>query len=269
MGHAKKRKMMIDDGLSKIWKNADDIILKFFNEHKKCMFGDIFSYVNVELGPEKKYSRKGFSLRLDNFVDSGIIVRSPTKQGHFIYSITKKGKNSISMLALESRFLAKGLLRTNFENDSSKNTKEYFLERMINRMGVYMLFSCIEGMLKFTSMKNSHDANINNMKTWLGGINPGMEITQYLSEISSNFIKFRDDYEAFSSVYSDKNRLKIIKKIQELIKKKHPEEYQFLTYGIKQVKKTTKEQKEFSKRINLNKHLNELKYNYKLSKETF
>ena len=264
MPYARKRKIILDEGDIKIWENVDEIILKYLNEHKDCTFGSIFSHVNSELTEDTKYSRKGFSLRLDNFIDRGSIRRRPHKQGHYFYNITKKGTKDIGMITLASRFFAKGLLRTNFRNDSSENTKEHFLERIINRIGVYMLFSCIEGILEVTSPKNSHEENINYMKRWLSGINPGIELSQYLSEVSSIFVKFKNTEEAFSSVFNDKNRLKVLKEFQDLIKKKHPDEHKFLSYWSKESERLAKDQKELKKKSRYAKHINELEYNYKL-----
>ncbi len=243
MGHSTRRKYLIDEPDVKEWKNADEITLWYLNRHENATFGVLLSYVNQELG-DKKYSRKGYSLRLDVLVDDGLMGRRPHKQGHFLYHITRKGEKNLELISIIFRTFSKGLLNSHFLNEKNES-KENHVETIVQRMGIYMLSSCIHGVLQYTSPERNHKDNVANMKSWINGMNPGVELINHLGDITSHFVKFASEQEALAPMFTDKNRLEILEDFQKILKKKYPQECEFLDErkqyiagDIKEAKKT-------------------------------
>ena len=68
MKPARKRKITRQGIDTKHIENANVIILRYLKNNKNCEFGELFEYVNSELGKKNHYSRKGFSLRLEKLI---------------------------------------------------------------------------------------------------------------------------------------------------------------------------------------------------------
>lgn len=229
MIHSRKRKYLLKESDSKEWLNANEIILRFLQYHEKCEFREIFEHVNGELGRKNKYSRRGFSLRLGILAKEGLIGRIPFKQGHYHYYLTQKGEKNIELLALVYKDFAKGLFRSNFEN-TPRPSQKYFIQRMVERAGVYMLFCCIDGILDHTSTKKSEAINTGNIRTWLQSTNPGVELFDYFSQIVGDYTKYANEKETYLPIFQNPNMVKIVKDMQNILKKKYPTEYDFLHY---------------------------------------
>jgi len=229
-----RRMTILDEGDVKEWTNTHNLILELL-QRGEAKFGAIFQYINSKI--DIPYSRKGFALMLENMVDDGKLRRHRHKQGHFLYSLSKKGQHDIGMAAhLFSRHYSKGLLRVHFkESKLPRNKEQYFLKRTINRIGLYLVFSCIEGILRYTSPKNSQKNNREIMSDWIGGINPSLELVNYLGELSIYLTKFSGDEEVDLPIFNSQKKLKVFKDFKKLLEKMYPNEMDFLEYR----KKTT------------------------------
>jgi len=224
-----KRMTILDEGDVKKWTNTRILILEFL-QGGEAKFGTIFQYVNSKI--DEPYSRKGFSLKLENMVDEGDIRVRRQKQGHFLYSLTKKGQQNIGMIAqLYSRHYSTGLLRVHFEESKlPRNMEQYFLKRTVTRIGLYLVCACIEGGLQHTSIKNSVKENQEIMHEWIEGINPSLELVNYLADLTIYFEKFSRDEEAETPVFNSRKKLKVLKNFQKLLEKMYPNEFGFLKY---------------------------------------
>jgi len=234
MKPARKRRITRHEIDIKHTENANVIILRYLKGHKNCEFGHLFEYVNSELGKNNQYSRKGFSLRLEKLIREGEIARRSYKQGHYLYYITKKGEENIELISEIFRQFSYQLLRTNFTKKETKINKEHYVQRTVERIGTYMLFSYIYGLLQYTSPENSGKVNASNMKEWEKGINPSTSLGEYLENVTRNFIKFDDnDDMMFTPTMKKKSFYKVLNDFLKILHKKFPEECEFLDGSLR------------------------------------
>jgi len=234
MKPARKRKVTMNEVDVKHTENANVIVLRYLKGHKNCEFGHLFEYVNSELGKNNQYSRKGFSLRLEKLIRDGKVARRSYKQGHFLYYLTDKGEENIELISEIFRKFAYQLLRANFTKKRTKINKEHYVQRTVERIGTYMLFSHIYGLLQYTSPENDGGINAANMKEWEKGINPSTSLGEYLEDVTRNFIKF-DNYDdmLFTPTLEKKSFYKILNDFLKILHKKFPEEYRFLDGSLR------------------------------------
>lgn len=224
----------MNEGGVKHTENANVIVLRYLKDHKNCEFGHLFEYVNSELGKNNQYSRKGFSLRLEKLIRDGKVARSSYKQGHFLYYLTDKGEENIELISEIFRKFSYQLLRANFEKKETKINKEHFVQRAVERIGTYMLFSHIYGLLQYTSLENDVKINVANMKEWERGINPSTSLGEYLGDVTRNFIKFDNDYDMMFTPTSEKKSFyKVLDDFLKILHKKFREEYEFLDSSLR------------------------------------
>ena len=218
---------IFDEGDVKRWINTHNLVLEFL-QGGETKFGMMFEYVNSKI--DELYSRKGFSLFLENLVDDREIHTRRVKQGHFLYSLTEKGKQNVGLTAhLYSSYYSKGLLRTHFkESKLPRNIEQYFLKRTVNRIGLYLVCACIEGIFQHTSIKNSVKENQKIMRDWLEGINPSVELVNYLADLTIYFEKFSGDEEVETPVFNSQKKLKVLKSFKKSLEKMYPIEMNFL-----------------------------------------
>ena len=215
-------------------ENANIIVLRYLKGHKNCEFGHLFEYVNLELGKNNQYSRKGFSLRLEKLIRDGKVARRSYKQGHFLYYLTDKGEENIELISEIFRKFSYQLLRANFTKKETRINKEHYVQRTVKRIGTYMLFSHIYGLLQYTSPENDGKINAANMKEWERGINPSTPLGEYLEDVTRNFIKFDNDYDVlFTPTLKKKSFYKILNDFLKILHKKFPEECQFLDGSLR------------------------------------
>ncbi|CAD6368408.1 conserved hypothetical protein [metagenome] len=219
----------------KVWKEKDmptkrttAMVLRYLSENDNSEFGDLFRHVNSRLG-ENGYSRKGFSLRLNRLILEGRIARRSYKQGHYLYYLTKKGRQNIELVSDIFRDSSYALLQEHFLKTNFPRKKEDYVQRIVERTGVYLLFSYIYGLLEYTSPKKTTKHNISNMKDWERGINPSENLGKYLLDISRNFINF-DSYEEmiFSDMFEKESFYDLLQELLVIIGKKYPNEHNMM-----------------------------------------
>ncbi|EGG41859.1 Hypothetical protein Nlim_1302 [Candidatus Nitrosarchaeum limnium SFB1] len=207
---------------------ATSLILRYLEENGDSEFGMLKKYVNSYLD-DGGYSREGLAYKLKKLILEGKVARRKYKQGHYLYYLTKKGQENIELISNIFRDFSYDLLQEQFPSTRIPKRKEDYVRRTIERIGVYMLFSYIFGIINYTSSKNKMRTNYDNMKEWERGINPSKQIGQYLFDISRNFIKF-DDYQEviFSDMFDKSSFYDLLHDYFEKIKDAYPNEYQFL-----------------------------------------
>ncbi len=234
MKPARKRKITKNEGDVKHTENANVIVLRYLKSHKNCEFGHLFEYVNLELGKNNQYSRRGFSLRLEKLIREGKVARGSYKQGHFLYYLTDKGEENIELISEIFRKFSYQLLRAHFTKKRTKINKEHYVQRIVERIGIYLLFSHIYGLLQYTSSENDGKINVVNMKEWERGINPSTQLGRYLDDITRNFIKFDNESDMlFTPTLKKKSFYKILDDFLKILQKKFPEEYEFLASSLR------------------------------------
>ena len=247
MKPARKRKIIQEIGTKQI-ENANLIVLKYLKMNKNSKFGDLFSHVNSELGEKNQYSRKGFSLRLGKLINEGKVARLSYKQGHFLYYLTKKGEENIELVSEIFSNFSYQLLKANFIKKETKVNKEYYVRRIVERIGTYMLFSYIHGLSKYTSPEKNFKTNTTNMKQWENGINPSFSLGRFLDDVMRDFLKYDNDLDMiFIRPFKKKSFYKILNDFQKILEEKFPEECKFLKTSSKWLE-WEMENKKFEKR---------------------
>ncbi len=226
----KKRKQLNNELNYHFWENTDQVILACLKNNPYCKFGNIMSDMNSKLGKENGYSRKGLDKILKRLIDAGKITTKPSKQGHFLYYLTKNGEYSIELISSIYQKFAYLLLSDNFvKKRTNVRSKEHFVERIVERMGVYLLFSCIEGLLIYTSPKQKFEVNIANIQNWASRVNPAIELFRYLDDFPRYFLDFKNEEDRnYSSTLQNKSLKDFLKELEEILRKKFPEECESL-----------------------------------------
>ena len=202
---------------------TDKIIKEYLSERDSSEFGALFKHVNLRLKKyDKSYSRPGFANHLNIMIEDDILGRKPYKQGHYLYFLTKKGKEDIFLKAKEFQNHSEGLLRVHFEGHMPKSEK-YFLKRTINRIGFYMLYSCIQG-LKNTSIQNSQKENVRLLLKWADETNPASNIYNYLNEMILNLSTNPKDI--WTPITKSQYKMNELLRFEKILKKTYPKEYQ-------------------------------------------
>jgi hypothetical protein len=225
-----KRYYTVNEQNMKIHNNTDQVIIDYLDKNDSSDFGHLWSHVN-EFLPEP-YKRKGFSLHLNGLISKGVIARRTYKQGHYLYYLTKKGQENISLKARNFVDMSVGLLRVHFAKERRDNDDEkYYLKRISERMGFFMLFSCIQA-LKQTSPNDSNEKNFGLLQEWMKESNPSIQLYFYFSNILSSFLKYRSEEEALTPVFQSKEKMKKMLGLEQKLKDLFPEEYDFCTDKI-------------------------------------
>jgi hypothetical protein len=230
---ARKRKVVKIDGV-KNSANANLLVLKYVKNYKYCEFGPLFKHVNSELGVKLQYTRKGFALRLKNLIDEGEIGCHPYRQNHCQYYLTKKGKKNIELISNIFADFSYKLLDSHFQKKQTRITKEHYVQRIIERIGTYMLFSYTYGFSKYAIPEKNSQDNHANMKEWGKGINPGFKLEKYLTKITRNFIEFDNEEDmSYTDSMDKKSFYNIMEDFRKILQKKFPEEFEMLDSSVK------------------------------------
>lgn len=220
---------------------TDNLIKKYLSENGPSKLGPILKFVNENLQRgQKKYTKTGFINHLNIMIEDGVISRTPYKQNHYLYSLTKKDGRDF-LQKTEELQIAAMLLKTHFTE--IKNTEEYFLKRAISRMGFYMIYSCIQA-LKNTSLEHPIEQNFLMLHKFARKINPSDEIINYIGDMAENFAGTSED-EMFTPSFQSKTRMEKILDFEKKLEKMYPNETKIFDYGksdfARQIRKEQKD----------------------------
>ena len=223
--------------------NTDQLIEGYLDEHGPSTFGAIWHHVNEILPDRYSYSRKGFALHLDGLISKRKIARRAYKQGHYLYYLTKKGQEDISLKARKLGEISLGLLRVNFPEKKFADNEKYFLKRISQRIGFFMLFSCIQG-LKHTSLNRTKE-NVSLLQEWMRESNPSWYLFTYFSGVLSSFLKYRSEEEALTPIFQSKDKMRKLLELEQKLKELFPQEYDLCTHRIGELPKKIKDDLEY------------------------
>lgn len=220
-----KRTFVIDELGNQKTHSANELIFNFLSQDENRKFGEISKFLKENKLP---YSRKGLALRLNSLHEEGFIRFRPTKRGHRLYSLSKRGKGNIALQAKLFSSTASGLFRLQFPpyNDENKKDKAYFLKKIVNEVGFFILFSWFRA-LSFTSPKKSDEENSSILEDWVINSFPIESLSNYLPRILDEFLTYRSDEEFSEPVYASPQKRQMILRFEKMLQKIWPHEYQF------------------------------------------
>lgn len=238
-----KRYYIVNEPDFKKTGNTDQLIMACLEENSPSTFGNLWHYVNAHPLEKGPYSRKGFALHLEGLIEKGKIARRSFKQGHYLYHLTKSGQEDISLKAKKFGEISLGLLRVNFPEKKFADNEKYFLKRISQRIGFFMLFSCIQG-LKHTSLNGTKE-NVSLLQEWMRESNPSLHLFTYFSEVLSSFLKYRSEEEALTLIFQSKDKMRKLLDFEQKLKELFPQEYDFCTHRTGELPKKIKDDLEY------------------------
>lgn len=140
--------------------------------------------------------------------------------------MTEEGKKDVFLKTQEIARLSSTLLKTHFKKSDADGDEKYFLKRTINRIGFYMLYSCIQG-FKNTSLHYAEKQNIRILQEWAEGINPSITLFNYIENLVDNFVLF-DKYnknDELQPITKNKNKMEKILHFEKKLAEMYPNEY--------------------------------------------
>ena len=216
----------------------------YLNDVGRSTRGPIEKFVEERTG-KSYYDHKGLDEILDKLIDEGLVRKLPKGVGrpYPLYELTPKGVGDVS---LEASYFALEATRDIVNYDLEKETVDSILEKTVRKLGVYTIFSCIQGSKRaLTENKDENKMEVEN--AWFDNTVPMKSLYPLLDYAIQVLASNKRDIHY--DVFKKADEMKYLDALEKKLVKLFPEETKRYLAILNETRKKKEEYQAFVKHL--------------------